>query len=424
MSTRIGQRAEAHQHRHDDRERDAVADALAAWRQATVRQAPAGPTVAARRTVTGVTEDTTRDRAAAEDRVARPEGPRGLADVHAHRLGRPRARPAAAPDRRRAPRPAGRGWPRRSPASGWCCRPARYKVRANDTDYRFRPDTAHTYFTGNQTSDAVLVIEDGDARCSTPGRAPRARPTSSSATGSTASCGPAAGRRSRRCPPRSASRSGTSTSCRRAGGSGKTRVHRGIPPTSTAWSPTTSSRRGFARCLGDAPGQGRVGGRRAAGGLRHHHPRLRGLVARVGPGARARRALDRGHVLPPRPRDGQRHRLRLDRRRRQARHDAALDRQLRPDHARRAGAPRHGRRGPQPLHRRRHPHAAGRRPLHRRCSASSTTSCTPRRRPASRRCSRACRSAPRTTPPWRCWRTASRTWGLLPVSAEEALDPD
>ena len=37
-----------------------------------------------------------------------------------------------------------------------------YKVRSNDTDYRFRPDTAHTYYSGNQTSDAVLVIEDGD----------------------------------------------------------------------------------------------------------------------------------------------------------------------------------------------------------------------------------------------------------------------
>jgi Xaa-Pro aminopeptidase len=34
-----------------------------------------------------------------------------------------------------------------------------FKVRAADTDYRFRPDTAHTYFSGNQTSDAVLVIE-------------------------------------------------------------------------------------------------------------------------------------------------------------------------------------------------------------------------------------------------------------------------
>jgi Xaa-Pro aminopeptidase len=36
-----------------------------------------------------------------------------------------------------------------------------FKVRANDTDYRFRPDSAHTYLSGNQTSDAVLVVEDG-----------------------------------------------------------------------------------------------------------------------------------------------------------------------------------------------------------------------------------------------------------------------
>ena len=38
-----------------------------------------------------------------------------------------------------------------------------FKVRANDTDYRFRAETAHTYLCGNQTSDAVLVIEGGDA---------------------------------------------------------------------------------------------------------------------------------------------------------------------------------------------------------------------------------------------------------------------
>ncbi|HET7386786.1 MAG TPA: aminopeptidase P family protein [Nocardioidaceae bacterium] len=39
-----------------------------------------------------------------------------------------------------------------------------FKVRSNDCDYRFRPATAHTYLTGNQTSDAVLVIEaDGAA---------------------------------------------------------------------------------------------------------------------------------------------------------------------------------------------------------------------------------------------------------------------
>ena len=38
-----------------------------------------------------------------------------------------------------------------------------FKVRANDTDYRFRAETAHTYLCGNQTSDAVLVVEGGEA---------------------------------------------------------------------------------------------------------------------------------------------------------------------------------------------------------------------------------------------------------------------
>ena len=38
-----------------------------------------------------------------------------------------------------------------------------FKVRSNDTDYRFRPATEHTYLCGNQTSDAVLGLEDGEA---------------------------------------------------------------------------------------------------------------------------------------------------------------------------------------------------------------------------------------------------------------------
>jgi Xaa-Pro aminopeptidase len=38
-----------------------------------------------------------------------------------------------------------------------------FKVRSYDTDYRFRPDTAHTYFCGNQTSDAVLVVPETGA---------------------------------------------------------------------------------------------------------------------------------------------------------------------------------------------------------------------------------------------------------------------
>ena len=37
-----------------------------------------------------------------------------------------------------------------------------FKQRSNDTDYRFRPDTAHTYFSGNHTTDAVLVLTDGE----------------------------------------------------------------------------------------------------------------------------------------------------------------------------------------------------------------------------------------------------------------------
>jgi Xaa-Pro aminopeptidase len=36
------------------------------------------------------------------------------------------------------------------------------KVRNNDCDYRFRADTAHVWLTGNQASDAVLVLDDGE----------------------------------------------------------------------------------------------------------------------------------------------------------------------------------------------------------------------------------------------------------------------
>src|ERR1700759_1344899 len=39
----------------------------------------------------------------------------------------------------------------------------RFKVRANDTDFRFRADSAHVYLTGNQTSDAGLVNGAGES---------------------------------------------------------------------------------------------------------------------------------------------------------------------------------------------------------------------------------------------------------------------
>ena len=48
-----------------------------------------------------------------------------------------------------------------------------FKVRSNDTDYRFRAETAHTYLSGNQTSDAVLVIEGGEAVLYARPRSPR-----------------------------------------------------------------------------------------------------------------------------------------------------------------------------------------------------------------------------------------------------------
>src|SRR5580765_6198773 len=36
------------------------------------------------------------------------------------------------------------------------------KPRANDTDFRLRAETAHVYLTGNQSTDAVLVLDDGE----------------------------------------------------------------------------------------------------------------------------------------------------------------------------------------------------------------------------------------------------------------------
>ena len=181
-----------------------------------------------------------------------------------------------------------------------------FKVRSNDTDYRFRADTAHVHLTGNQTSDAVLVVEDGESVLYARPRSSRRRPTSSSATAATASCGPVAGRRCRR------SSDSLGLECRHlddlADAAGRARPRPGCcaasTRTSTAAVAADAARDDELRpgALRAAPGQGRLGARRAARGLRHHHPRLRGRRPRVGRGPRARRALDRGHLLPPRPR--------------------------------------------------------------------------------------------------------------------------
>ena len=52
---------------------------------------------------------------------------------------------------------------RRVPGERLVVPAGQFKVRSNDTDYRFRADTAHVHLTGNQTSDAVLVVEDGES---------------------------------------------------------------------------------------------------------------------------------------------------------------------------------------------------------------------------------------------------------------------
>ena len=84
--------------------------------------------------------------------------------------------------------------------------------------------------------------------------------------------------------------------------------------------------------------------------------------------APARRAPRRGHVLPPRPRRGQRGRLRHDRGERPARLHPALDPQRRPGRAGRPDPARRRHRARLALHGRHHPHPADLGHLHRRAA--------------------------------------------------------
>ena len=154
-----------------------------------------------------------------------------------------------------------------------------FKVRAYDTDYRFRSETAHTYLCGNQTSDAVLVIDDGDAVL-------YARPRSSRETDEffrDRQYGELwAGRR----PSLHEMSAVLGLPVRHLddlpavlSAAGKTRVLRGVDTRVDSVVPADEGRDDeFARvAVRAAADQGRVGGRRAPGGMRHHHPRLRGL---------------------------------------------------------------------------------------------------------------------------------------------------
>ena len=226
----------------------------------------------------------------AAGREPRPARPGGLRGLHAHRLGRARARPPAHPitpwaqARRERLIEQFPGERLVIPAGG-------FKVRANDTDYRFRAETAHTYLCGNQTSDAVLVIEDGEAVL-------YARPRSSRDTDEffrDRQYGELwVGRRP--SPEEISASLGIETRHlddlpERLTGTAKTRVLRGADPrvdalvtgrrrTGRGSSPGCCPKRGWSRT------SGRSGSSRRACDITD--PRLRGLRARVGRRARAR----------------------------------------------------------------------------------------------------------------------------------------
>ena len=215
-----------------------------------------------------------------------------------------------------------------------------FKVRANDTDFRFRAETAHTYLCGNETSDAVLVVEGGESVL-------YARPRSSRETDEffrDRQYGELwAGRR----PSLKEISDSLGIETRhldelesRLGGSAKTRVLGGVDHRIDALVDGDSGRDSdFARVLSElrlVKDEWELAELQSACDITTlgFEDSVREWDRVLG----ARRALAGGHLLPSGPHDGQRHRLRLDRGWRPARDDAALDRQLRSHHARRARA--------------------------------------------------------------------------------------
>ncbi|WP_278256599.1 aminopeptidase P N-terminal domain-containing protein [Nocardioides convexus] len=141
-----------------------------------------------------------------------------------------------------------------------------YQVRAFDTDYRFRADTAHAYFSGNHTSDATLVVEP-DGSCVLYAR-PRSgrdsdeffrdRQYGALWAGKRPSAEEPGGCPRRRGPPRRRPRRGAR----------QRHQDPRAPPGLRGRRRPGRRRRGPRHrvgpgALGDAPGQGRVGGRRA-----------------------------------------------------------------------------------------------------------------------------------------------------------------
>ena len=76
--------------------------------------------------------------------------------------GRPSRQWTRSTPRRRTARNGARASPRSSPDARSWSPTGNFKVRANDTDYRFRAGTDFFYLTGCDEPDAVLVIAPGD----------------------------------------------------------------------------------------------------------------------------------------------------------------------------------------------------------------------------------------------------------------------
>ena len=248
-------------------------------------------------------------------------------------------------------------------------------MRANDTDYRFRAETAHTYLCGNQTSDAVLVIEGGEAVL-------YARPRSSRETdeffrdrqygelwaGRRPSLQGDLGLAGHRDPPPRRARRPTERARR------KTRVLRGVDARVDALVAGDAGRDAdFARVLSElrlVKDEWELSELQSACDITtlgfedsvREWDRVLEHGERWVEGTFFRRARTMGNDIGYDSIVGGG----------RARHHAALDRELRSDHSRGAGAARHGRRGDLALHRRRDPHAARRRHASRRCSATST----------------------------------------------------
>ena len=196
------------------------------------------------------------------------------------------------------------------------------KVRANDTDYRFRPGTDFFYLTGCVEPDAVLVITPGSVARAHALRPPTTRPVDARVLHRRAlrrAVGRAAPRRHRgRRLLRDRHRTARATSRRTSASLAPTRSRcADSTPASTRRSGPNDATSDLARAQRAASGEGRVRGRRSSSSpIDHTVKGFEGRGARAARRRGSRRARHRRRLQPARARRRQRRRLRHDRRER------------------------------------------------------------------------------------------------------------